>query len=77
MHTLKQVTMINDPLIDEIRRARSEISDELGPDLIGLVEHYAEIETRFVKPALTSKDHKTERTKSITVQRNRVSSADL
>ena len=68
MHSLKQVTMINDPLIDEIRRARSEISDELGPDLIGLVEHYAEIETRFVKPALTAKDYKTKRTKNITEQ---------
>ena len=60
--------MMNDPLIDEIRRARREISDELGPDLFGLAEHYAEIETRFVKPALTAKDHKTKRTKNITEQ---------
>ena len=60
--------MMNDPLIDEIRRARREISDELGPDLAGLVEHYAEIETRFVKPALTANDHKSQRAKKITEQ---------
>ena len=35
---------MNDPLIDEIRRARREISDEIGPDLVGLVEHYADTE---------------------------------
>ncbi len=58
--------MMNDPLIDEIRRARREISDDLGPSLFGIVKHYAEIETRFVKPALTAKDHKTKRTKNIT-----------
>ena len=59
---------MNDPLIDEIRRVRHEISDELGPDLAGFVEHYAEIETRFVKPAPLGKDHKSERTKKITEQ---------
>ena len=59
---------MNDPLIDEIRRARREISDELGPDLAGLVEHYAEIEMRFVKPALTANDHKSKRAKNITEQ---------
>ena len=68
MHTLKQVTMMDDPLIDEIRRARRQISDELGPDLVGFVEHYAEIETRFVRPALTAKDHKPKGTKNIPEQ---------
>ena len=59
---------MNDPLIDEIRRVRREISDELGPDLAGLVEHYAEIETRFVKPALTAKDRQSNRPKNLTEQ---------
>jgi hypothetical protein len=60
--------MMNDPLIDEIRRVRCEISDELGPDLIGFVEHYAKIETRFVKPAITAEDHNSNRVKKITDQ---------
>ena len=59
---------MNDPLIDEIRRARREISHELGPDLESLVEHYAEIETRFVNPALTANDHKSKSAKKITEQ---------
>lgn len=60
--------MMNDLLIDEIRRARREISVELGPDLAGLVEHYAGIEARFLKPPLTAKDHKSKRVKKITEQ---------
>ncbi len=56
---------MNDPLIDEIRRARREISDELGPDLAGFVERYAEIETRFRKPALTANDLKSKKSKKI------------
>ena len=60
--------MMNDPLIDEIRRARREISDELGPDLAGFVEQYAEIETRFLKPALKANDHKSQVARKITEQ---------
>jgi hypothetical protein len=60
--------MMKDPLIDETRRTRRKISDELEPDLVGLAEHYAEIETRFAKPVLTAKDHKTKRAKNITEQ---------
>ena len=55
---------MNDPLIDEIRRARRQISDELGPDLVGFVEHYAEIETRFaraVEPRPCASVHRTRR----------------
>ena len=55
---------MNDPLIDEIRRARREISDELGPDLVRLVEHYTEIESQFMKPVLTAKDHRSGRVKA-------------
>ena len=50
---------MNDPLIDEIRRVRREISDELGSDLAGLVERYAKIENRFTKPPLTAQDRRT------------------
>ena len=57
---------MNDPLIDEIRRARREISNEVGPDLIGLVERYAKIESRFAKPALTAKDQKNKKVKKDT-----------
>jgi hypothetical protein len=53
--------MMNDPLIDEIRRARREISDELGPDLDGLVERYASLESRFTRPCLTPKDRRPKR----------------
>ena len=49
---------MNDPLIDEIRRVRREISNELGPDLAGLVERYAKIENRFTKPPLTAQDRR-------------------
>jgi hypothetical protein len=59
---------MNDPLIDEIRRARREISDEIGPDLVGLVEHYAEIERHFLKPALTAKEHISNRVNKLTEQ---------
>lgn len=50
---------MNDPLVDEIRRVRREISDELGPELAGLVERYARFETRFSKPPLMVKDRRT------------------
>jgi hypothetical protein len=39
---------MNDPLIDEIRRARREISDEIGPDLVGLVELYCDVKEWWV-----------------------------
>ena len=49
---------MNDPLIDEIRRVRRQISDELGPDLSGLVERYGSLENRFTKPPLTTQDRR-------------------
>ena len=50
---------MNDPLVDEIRRVRRQISDELGPNLDGLVDRYSSIENRFTKPPLTTKDRRT------------------
>ncbi len=52
---------MNDPLIDEIRPVRRQISDELGPDLSGLVERYAKLENRFTKPPLIAQERRTNR----------------
>ena len=38
---------MNDPVIDEVHRVRKLIAAEFGPDLNGMVEHYAKLESRF------------------------------
>ncbi len=47
---------MNDPVINELRRVRLEISQEVGINLEGLVERYAKLESRFKKPACTPQD---------------------
>ncbi len=39
--------MTNDPVIDEVRRVRKIISDEIGSNLAGLAEHYSKFDSRF------------------------------
>ncbi len=50
---------MNDPVIDEIRRVRRVISSEIGPELEGLVERYAKLESQFSKPAITQRTRRT------------------
>jgi len=49
---------MTDQTIDEIRRARKIISDEIGSGLDDLVSRYASFESRFRRPALTPKDRR-------------------
>lgn len=39
--------VIDDPVLDEVRRVRKLISKEIGPNLEDLVEHYAQYQSRF------------------------------
>ena len=39
--------MKNDPALDAVRRARSEISRELGNDPVQLIAHYVELQAHF------------------------------
>jgi hypothetical protein len=50
---------MTDPTIDEVRKVRREISAEVGPELLGLVERYTQMESRFKRPPLTPKDRRT------------------
>lgn len=50
---------MDDPTIDEVRRVRREISSEFGPDLTGMVERYAAMESKFKRSALTPKNRRT------------------
>ncbi len=51
--------MMTDPVIDEVRRVRKLISDEIGPDLAGLVDHYAELQSRFKRKPVDPTDRRT------------------
>ncbi len=50
---------MTDPLIDEIRRVRHQISDEVGSNLDSLIDRYRQFETRFTNAPLTRKDRRT------------------
>ncbi len=50
---------MTDPTIDAVRKVRREISAELGPELLGLVDRYAQMESRFIRSPLTPKDRRT------------------
>ena len=47
---------MNDPVIDEVRRIRRQISAEIGPDLTDLVGRYTKLESRFLNTPLTPAD---------------------
>jgi len=48
-----------DPVIDEVRRVRREISDEVGSDLDSLIARYRELDSRFENSPLTGNDRRT------------------
>jgi hypothetical protein len=50
---------MNDPVIDEIRRVRRVISNEIGPDLSRMVEYYARAESQFKRPPITKGNRRT------------------
>jgi len=50
---------MNDPVIDEVRRIRSEISNEVGSNLNSLIDRYRELDSRFEKSPLTPDDRRT------------------
>jgi hypothetical protein len=50
---------MTDPVIDEVRRVRKLISDEIGPDLGGLVNHYAKYQSRFKRNPVDPTDRRT------------------
>ena len=52
-------TMMIDPVVDEVRRVRKLISDEIGPDLVGLVDHYAKLQSRFKRNPIDLTDRRT------------------
>ena len=52
-------TKMTDPVIDEVRRVRKLISDEIGPDLVGLVDHYAKLQSRFKRKPVDPMDRRT------------------
>jgi hypothetical protein len=51
--------MMNDPVLEEVRRVRKLISNEIGPNLVGLVEHYAKYDSRFTAKAIEATDRRT------------------
>ena len=51
--------MTTDPVIDEVRRVRKLISDEIGPDLRGLVDHYSKYQSRFKRKPIDPTDRRT------------------
>jgi len=50
---------MNDPVIDEVRRVRRQISNEVGSDLDSLISRYRDLDKRFERPALIRKDRRT------------------
>ena len=52
------VTMTNDPVLEEVRRVRKLISNEIGPNLEGLVEHYARYDSKFTGKAIEATDRR-------------------
>jgi len=57
---------MNDPVIDEVRRVRKLISDEIGSDLCDLVEHYAKYQSRFKRKSVQPTDHAKKRSVELT-----------
>ncbi len=51
---------MTDPVIDEVRRVRKLISDEIGPDLGNLVEHYASYQRKFKRVPISVSDRRAE-----------------
>ena len=51
--------LVNDPMIDEVRRVRMAIAAEFDSELNGMVEHYAKIETRFKSQPILPTDRRT------------------
>ena len=50
---------MNDPVIDEVRRVRKVIAAEFCPELDGMVEHYAKLESRFKRQPIPPTDRRT------------------
>ena len=50
--------MTNDPVLEEVRRVRKLISNEIGPNLEGLVEHYARYDSKFKGKAIDATDRR-------------------
>ena len=53
--------MTNDPVLEEVRRVRKLISNEIGPNVVGLVEHYAKYDSSFEGKAIEATDRRTNR----------------
>ena len=51
--------MMNDPVIDEIRRVRKLISREIGSDLSRMADYYARVESQFKLPPITTGNRQT------------------
>jgi len=49
---------MNDPVIDEVRRVRHEISDEVGSDFNSLIARYRELNSQFEHAPLTRNDRR-------------------
>lgn len=64
---------MTDPTIDEVRKARREISAEIGPELAGVVDRYLKMDSRFSRPPLTPKDRRTIRCTEAAGQRRSTS----
>jgi hypothetical protein len=62
------VTTMNDPVIDEVRRVRKLISDEIGPELSGLVDHYAKYQSRFKRKPIHPTDRPSKRSNEVANQ---------
>ena len=61
-------TTMTDPVIDEVRRVRKRISDEIGPDLVSLVDHYAKLQSRFKRKPVDPMDRRTKHCIEVTDQ---------
>ena len=61
-------TTMTDPVIDEVRRVRKLISDEIGPDLVSLVDHYAKLQSRFKRKPVDPMDRRTKHCIEVTDQ---------
>lgn len=53
--------MMNDPVIDEVRRVRKLISSEIGTNLSNLVEHYSKYESMFKAKPIEATDRRTDK----------------
>jgi len=62
------VVTMNDPVIDEVHRVRKVIAAEFGPDLNGIVEHYAKLEFRFKRKPILPTDRRTKLCGEVTDQ---------